>query len=228
MEKFNSAERGNVLFYILIAVALFAALSYTVSQSFRGGTNTITDEQARVSAGELLRTMESISQGYGYLWTQEGCSIDEISFIKSGKAIGAEDFDAASPKSDDSCDIFSPLGAGIAYPENLDNYQIPADAGSALNKLTFWFSGSNPGGTYGVDELGTTSGDHMVWLQAVNFNICLNVNKALSHANYTNDIVDAGNLVGDATGNTFQGQKAGCRARAAGGPYDVFYVMQEF
>lgn len=222
------ASKGNVLFIILIAVALFASLSYVVSQSFRGGTNTISQEQARVAAGEVLRSMQAIKSGYDYLWNQQGCSIDEISFIKAGKEIGAEDFDASSPKGDESCDIFHPLGGGIAYPENLLQYQNEASAGTAANKFLFWFTGFNPGGTFRVDNVGTTSNDHIIFLQAVLPEICINVNKTLDYANANDDLIDAGNTLGDATGNVFQGQIAGCRARAAGGAYDIYYVLQDF
>lgn len=223
----KKSHQGNVLFIILIAVALFAALSYAVSNSFRGGTSTISSEQARVAAGDLLRSMESIKQGYQYLWVQEGCSIDEISLIQSGMSIGAEDFDASSPKSDETCDVFEPLGAGISYPRNLSELQDTTDAGTAYGKFLFWFAGYNPGGTYGIQDLGTSSSDHMIFLQGVQSEICVNVNKLLDYDNYTTDLIDAGNTIGDAAGNVFAEKKSGCRARASGGPYDVFFVLQD-
>jgi type II secretory pathway pseudopilin PulG len=223
----SSCHKGNVLFIILIAVGLFAALTYAVSSSFRGGSNTISEEQARISAGEILRNMQSMKQGYDYLWNQQGCSMDDISFQSANGDIGSVTFTDSGDDGDTECEIFSPLGAGIGYPPNLDQYQVSASAGTALGKFLFWFAGNEPTGTYGIDSLGTASDDHMVFLQAVNPSICQAVNKILNYDNHTTDLVDAGDVIGDAAGNVFQGRTAGCRARAAGGPYDIFYVMQE-
>ena len=135
-------SKGNALFIILITVSLFAALSYAVSNSFRGGGNTISDEQARIGANEILSAMDSIKQGYHYLWYEKGCSIDEISFIKAGKESGVEDFDALSPRGDESCDMFHPMGGGIEYPENLDRYQTSPNP-SNTNRFRFKFPGYN-------------------------------------------------------------------------------------
>jgi len=220
-------SHGNVLFIILIAVALFAALSYAVSSSFRGGTNTISSEQARIAAGELLQGMQGIKGGYDYLWNQQGCSMDDISFQSTNGDIGSVTFTDESDDGPTECEIFNPLGAGIAYPGRLAEFQDAALAGTATGKLLFWFPGNEPSGTYGVSGLGSASNDHMIWLQSVLPEICTNINKLLKYSGSENDIIDAGNVVGDATGNVFQGQKSGCRARATGGPYDIFFTMQD-
>ena len=223
----NYTTNGNVLFLILIAVGLFAALSYAVSRGTTGGTSTITDEQGRIGAGEILRTMQSIKGGYDFLWNQKGCSIDEISFIKAGMEIGAIDFDADSPKADDSCDMFAIAGAGVNYPTNLNQYQEQVAAGTSFGKLAFWFSGNEPAVNFGITNLGTAANDHIVILEAVRPEICTNLNSLAKIPLPDAEKIDAGTVIGDAVAN-FAGKTSGCRARASGGPYDAFFVIQEF
>jgi len=206
-------KNGNVLFLVLIAVALFAALAYAVSSSFRGGEQTISSEQARVSAGTLLRVMRDIKSGYDFLWVQQGCSMDDINF----------DNPATTPF---DCDIFHPLGAGIAYPNNLAQYQTTAGTGA----FEFYYVGNAPSSGYGVDGLATSADDHLVVLPNVSASICVSVNKIVGYDSPNDDKIDtdASNtyILGDIN-NEFDGQTSGCRARAAGGPYDVFVVLQE-
>ena len=49
----TSSQSGNIIFIILIAVALFAALSFVVSQMMRGPT-TIGEEKDGVIVAEIL------------------------------------------------------------------------------------------------------------------------------------------------------------------------------
>jgi len=212
--KYSVNSNGNVLFFILIAVALFAGLSYAVSNSFQGGGNTISTEQSKIGAGQILRNMQDIKAGYDYLWNQQGCSLDAIEFDNPATT-------------GTNCQMFHALGAGVSYPNNLARFQTTGGAGT----YTFYYIGSSPTGAYGVEEVGTASSDHMVLLTGVSAGVCQGVNRLLGYDNPLDDIIDAAGTVsnGDVMGNVaneFDGRTAGCRARAAGGPYDVWMVIQ--
>ena len=63
----RSSNHGNVLFLILIAVALFAALSYAVTQSSNPAGNNASKEQAELIAAQIVQSAAGIKFAYDRL-----------------------------------------------------------------------------------------------------------------------------------------------------------------
>lgn len=112
-------ESGNVLFFILIGVVLFAALSYTVSNMMRGGSaETIQAERAKVLAGEIIDYTRSLRQGIQTLRISNGCADNEISFQNAVVAGYTNGTNAA-------CQIFNASGGDVHYvPPNKEALDI--------------------------------------------------------------------------------------------------------
>ncbi len=79
-------QNGNALFLILIAVALFAALSYAVTQSGRGG-GSIDREQIAIDAASAIQFASSVEQQItknSLLRTYDQLLFDDGAFNASG------------------------------------------------------------------------------------------------------------------------------------------------
>ncbi|NCT41368.1 MAG: hypothetical protein GW778_06890 [Alphaproteobacteria bacterium] len=109
---YRRGERGSALFFILIGVALFAALGYVVSDMMRGGnTDIIGEERAKLYAGEISDYGRSIRQAVQMLRISNGCKDTEISFENNILATYAN----PNSPSDEQCNVFSKKGAGSHY-----------------------------------------------------------------------------------------------------------------
>ena len=112
-------NQGNVLFLILIAVVLFAALSYAVTQSSRGSGNA-DEETLKLVASEMLQDAALMTQAVQRLMLIKGCSDTQISVQYDWDSDGTlenngdDNYNSSAP-SDRSCHIFFPEGAGTPW-----------------------------------------------------------------------------------------------------------------
>ncbi len=98
------SNSGNVLFLILIAVALFAALSYVIINSSRMGTGSTQAERARLDAALLDNYTASINTGLLKLSLRACETIDYTP--PSGWGAGSK-----------KCFLFHPDGGGVIYQD---------------------------------------------------------------------------------------------------------------
>lgn len=78
-DKSQYYQRGNVLFLILVAVALFAALSYAVTSSARGGGG-VAKETAKANAAALIQFGTSVRHAVMKLKTMGYCTESTFGF----------------------------------------------------------------------------------------------------------------------------------------------------
>lgn len=115
-----SSEKGNALFLILIAVALFAALSYAITQSGRGGGG-IEREQAEIAAAQMAQYAAQIEQAIMRMQIVSGCSDAELSFYYDSNGNGTIETDGSdvyynvNSPSPDACHVFSNQGGSLVY-----------------------------------------------------------------------------------------------------------------
>ena len=113
------SEAGNALFLILIAVALFAALSYAVTSSGRGGGG-IDKEQYSIIAARMVQHFGSMEQAINRMKIINGCSDEEISFEHA--PFDGTDTARDNPVTGDNyeCFIYHSDGGGVAEVEFAD------------------------------------------------------------------------------------------------------------
>lgn len=158
----RQSEKGNVLFLILIAVALFAALSYVVTQSTRSGGGSTEREKNILSSAQMTQYPTALRTSLIRI-VLGGVGIEGVLFDPPGTG----DFNTASVK-----EIFHPLGGGAGYQE------APADLSVSGNTALRWSFNAEfdvPG--VGIDGAG--GNDVIAFLPGVSAGVCKQVNEEL-------------------------------------------------
>lgn len=162
-KNFRKGERGNVLFLILIAVALFAALSYAVTTSSRSGGGDANDETNLVNSASLTQYPSAVRTSIIRMLVSKGVDSSELAFNKPPYT----NLDTANLQTG----VFHPSGGGSVYaPASAD---VMAD-----NAPGDWFFNGN----LELENIGTAGaggGDIIAYLPGVRRSVCEKINEEL-------------------------------------------------
>ena len=161
-------QRGNVLFLILIAVALFAALSYAVTSSTRSSGASPSAEKIQTSIADMLDYFTTLNTAFMRLTVSGGYSPEQVSFGYDQPLYGGTTETNAYHNASCTttrCRMFHPDGGGIparifsSYGVKSPNsynadYSLPGamnfilfkwpDAGSEKNDIVAYIDGITP------------------------------------------------------------------------------------
>lgn len=163
----RSGERGNVLFLILIAVALFAALSYAVTQSTRSGSGDASGETNLINSAQLAQYPAGVRTSVVRM-VIGSVSVEQLLFDTPS------DFSSIEGASQQAFAVFHPQGGGGVYQ------RAPTDVMSISGQGTWVFSSD-----YEVDQIGQSvaassdGNDVIAFLPSVAANVCKKINSEL-------------------------------------------------
>ena len=244
-------EKGNALFLILIAVALFAALSYAVTNSGRGGSG-IDKEQASLAASQITQYGASVATAVQRLKLINGCSNTDISFHYDSDGDGTLETDGSDDYynngSSTDCYVFDANGGGLSYWQPDTSWLSPT---SGLTNTESW-GDTVFAGEINVMDVGTncSSGadtacrDLILYMPYLEKEICDEINHGFSidTTSYTTEIAMnfAGNdtdkfvgvypnsaydaYIGD-DDTKFAGKSHGCFYRGYYPGYNYYHVL---
>lgn len=227
----RKGESGNVLFLILIAVALFAALSYAVTQSTRSGGGDASGETNLINSAQLTQYPASVRTAI-------------VRMIINGTGVEELEFNTPSNFGDctgtgENC-VFHPSGGGATY------VNAPADVMAGSGQGTWHYNGEFEIVNIGTSVATSEAGNEIIaFLPGISVAVCNQVNDRNSVASledtgadisaaYLTDMDDTYDLtaVGGETilgvGATvdLEGHPFGC-FRNNGGDYVYYHVLVE-
>ena len=228
--KGRYGERGNVLFLILIAVALFAALSYAVTQSTRSGGGSGDNETSLISSAQLTQYPASVRTSV-------------VRMIIGGVDVGNLEFNPPSGTNgfatltSPAVGVFHPQGGGSTYATAPGEMMASGGAGTwifnAENQIEL-IGTTNPGGTPTA-----ATADIIAFLPGITLTLCNRINKELglpatppteTGIDFVTDMVDGVGIGGggDTIGEdvvALDGEPFGCFNQ--GGTYVYYHVLVE-
>lgn len=158
---FEYNQRGNVLFLILIAVVLFAALSYAVTQSSRGGGDASSEKES-IQVSQLFQYGTTMSTAMLRMSLRGVGDTDYCFYTGSNNAT----YNHASC-SDDTNNVFHPDGGGVSYQSPPTGVNDGSDW-EIIDTAAVWGQG--------LTDSTAASRDVVMVLRQVPDSVCLEIN----------------------------------------------------
>ncbi len=208
----RQTERGNALFLILIAVVLFAALSYAITQSNRSGANP--SRETNLIASTTVTQYPSAIRTAITRMLLRGVTAEELLFTAPA---------ASGTYVDDATyQVFNPTGGGAVF-QNVDPNTVELDSsGTPLGSWNFRID--KP-----VTLIGTTTEDVVAVLTRVKKGICERINEQITGSTDIPTIaLDDSEMIDDTTivGVGIDGQPFLC-VETADNHYVYYHVLVE-
>lgn len=217
--KRATAQAGSAFFVILIAIFMFAALSYAVFRSSRSSESLMSGEQARIAAEEIISIASSVNKAVQTLRLR-GCAETQLSFYAPEEPWHNNPL----APTDKTCHIYDSNGGNVNYTYAAPNWVEEADENS-------WIFTSERG----VTDIGTPNGELIMVMQDLKPQICDAINNILRIENTTEEYISNAYgfegqydpvtvYIGDEAGSGFRGQSMGCM-RPQDHEYGDFYAV---
>lgn len=191
----RNSQKGNAVIWILIAIALFAALGYAFTSSSRTNTSFLDVEKASSYAKQVIAAGNEIKASVKRLELR-GCSDTEISF--ENNVVGG--YNNPNAPTNESCHIYALAGGGIQYQNPPTVIFDSASSGGETYSENV-FSGENTG-----PNIGTAATDDLIYfVHFLQKDICVAINSLLGIDNPGGDPPDEGSGICAGNNEKFDG-----------------------
>jgi hypothetical protein len=161
----RQSQSGNVLFLILIAVALFAAVSIVVSQSTRTGGTSADREKLLLELNRVHSYSVGLKMAISRMLTA-GVSINQISFEHTGFSTDYSNANCTTPQ----CKIFDQQGGSAIWDK----------PPTIFSSSDYIITGYNRVKGIGTDTAGdSTTSELMIIVRDISENSCKIINQSL-------------------------------------------------
>lgn len=182
---------GNIFFLVLIAVALFAAVSFAVTQSSRSGNKDISSDQEELALNSFLSFASEIKVAVDRLVLSGRCSETALDFsnIYTVKTLSNSTMDSdlgavidisnSNAPADYSCHIFYPQGGGVS-PRLIDKEILSS---RSFNNTNYMHHRSYWPKVQAIDGVGTSEPDLLMVMGRMSKAACFKMNEKLGVEN---------------------------------------------